>query len=58
MKKKVIVTVSTPVINSKCKTSFEIDDDWTEDEIREQAEECLWGLIEFDYVVEENHKNE
>lgn len=48
--KKIRVWVATRKIGSKCETTFEIEDDATEDEITEVAQEAMWDMIEWDWV--------
>lgn len=45
--------VATNMIGSRQEFSFKVDDDCTDEEIKEMAKEAMLDLIEWDYKINE-----
>lgn len=52
--KKVKVHVRTDKIGSECWDEFEIEDDVSDSEMEFQARECMFNMIEWNYIVQDS----
>lgn len=55
--KTIRVYVSTNKVGSQCETSFQVEDNLSDEEIEEFAKEAMFDLIEWNYTIDGQHPN-